>query len=148
MLVNAGATRIIKLPMIAVTNSNSTSVKAAALPEDSDESPITDNVRAREPLKADFRFVVEAAPKAFGAGIMAKVDLIFPSAVFGRAVMSDMILQIQENLLPQWQKAGESGAGPSFFLRTSIARTPLAVRNAFGDQRKGAVSVLEIRNAR
>src|ERR1700730_4470538 len=79
MLVNAGATRIIKLPMIAVTNSTSISVKAApALLEDSDGSPITDNpVRAREPSKADFRSVVEAAPKAFGAVIWAEIDLIF-----------------------------------------------------------------------
>src|ERR1700736_6707161 len=79
MLVNAGATRIIKLPMIAVTNSTSISVKAApALPEDSDGSPITDNpVRAREPSKADFRSVVEPASKAFGAVIWAKVDLLF-----------------------------------------------------------------------
>jgi hypothetical protein len=82
--------------MIAVTNSNSTNVnphgsrrRAASVIGDRLEHP--GNAGA---AKADFRSVVEAAPKAFGAAIWAKVDLIFTRTELGLVFMSDMILQI------------------------------------------------------
>jgi len=97
MLVNAGDTRIIKLPMIAVTNSNSTNVNPhgsrprTALSVIGDRSEHPGNAGA---AKADFRSVVEAAPKVFGAAIWAKINLIFTRTVFGLVFMSDIILQI------------------------------------------------------